>query len=129
MTNGKTQYQTNVEHQCSHWDVCKQHCYCQSWHEKFCISSVTLLLTLSKSFKLVSCFLLFVKLLVKAIISLCRWHWWMSEYKSYFIKILAVLFFWFWSENLNKMHLFGLSFILSRIPFIRRADSVKIYQV
>ena len=47
----------------------------------------------------------------RKIFSLRRWHWWMSKCKSYFFKILAVLLFWFWSQNLNKMHLFGLSFI------------------
>ena len=41
-----------------------------------------------------------------------RWLWWRSKYKSYFIKILIVLLFWFWSENLSKMHLFGSSIIL-----------------
>ena len=48
-----------------------------------------------------------------------RWHWWMLNYKSYFIKILVVLLFWFWLLNLNKMHLFGLSFILYSSSFIK----------
>ena len=60
------------------------------------------------SFKLVCC-LLFVKLSVKAVISLSRWHWWMLKYKSYFIKVLAVLLFWVHSTlpnsktNLNQL--------------------------
>ena len=37
------------------------------------------------------------KLLVTAIISLRRWIWWKSKYKSYFIRILVILLFWFWS--------------------------------
>ena len=61
------------------------------------------------SFKVVCC-LLFVKLLVRAVISLSRLHWWMLK-PSYFIraKILAVLLFWVHSTlsnsktNLNQL--------------------------
>ena len=96
-TNNKKHFRRNIENLLSKL----LSSLAQSWQWIFYISSETLLLTSNKSFKLVRCFTLFVNVLVKALIFLLRWHWWMSKYTSYFIKILFVLLF---------CHLFGLSF-------------------